>query len=218
VGQSRFAGLVEPALNFIAWFTKFETPDHLTSLIESCQTRLISETFDPRQLKVLVPAIIRLTLIVGEGWDQLWDYFSAWSVHPQRKIISPVMWTELAAHVCDPVKQMILQMCGDKWWKVELMSTRGQQCFEKALDIMTEEEVLLAIGTIVGENQLLEHHTDWFLLAIACKQRQALRDEIREILADKRPRDERYIRGELALIFGEEDEFEEEDPLWDTGT
>jgi hypothetical protein len=207
VAKSRFPDAIDQIISFLTWYARFQKEEDIRALIEDCQERVMT---DYTQIRAMVPAIIRLTLVAGQEWGMLWEYFSIWSRHSQLKVISDIMWPELAARMCPAIKQMILQMCGDEWWKSELASDSGQHCMKKAVEAMTEEEVLLAVGTIVGENDVLERAADRSLLRILCNQRPDQRRQIKEILADRRSDEDCYVHGEWAGIFEDDDEEEED--------
>jgi hypothetical protein len=211
VGRSRSDGLIEPTLNLLVWYYSKHRED-LQSLIQECQDRLVSDHQPGLEKKLLVPAIIRLSLIAETEWTVLWEYFAAWSFHKQIKVIATIMWGELEVKMCETIKQLVLQMCGDDWWKLELVSVRGKSCFQKALEIMTDDDALLAVGTIVGDNEIVDGITDWKLLAHVFRFRITQRNEIREILNEKRPENEKHIQAEVGEIFGTEeaDEYEDE--------
>jgi hypothetical protein len=71
---------------------------------------------------------------------------------------------------------------------------------------MSDDEVLMVVGTIAGEEAVVVATGDWKLLAAVFRKREGQQATIREILREKRPATEAHIRDAVAEIFEREPE------------
>jgi hypothetical protein len=199
VVQSRTADLISPALRLIVSHCQTH-PDEIPELRGQFHDHIMKRVEYDLTYRVYVPAVIRITLIGERPFEILSGFFDAWLCLSSVKVILTFLFTELNIHMCEVVRRLIMQMCGDLGWRVHLAERTGLKAFEAAVSGMSDDEALTVIGTIGGQG-LVVSVVDWHLLAAVFRKRESQQATIREILRHKRPVSEGHIRAQITEIF-----------------
>jgi hypothetical protein len=203
VASSNDIGFVNPALDFVVAVCR-KTSE--TELVNDCN-KILAKTKTDIGIKVYVPVIIRLVLLVENASERLWELFTEWIGFQHWVQISLVLFGELAKQMCPSVKPVVMQMCAAEEWKFEI-NHRGKACFERAVEIMTDEEALTTIGAIVGELDEITTSADWSLVYVVFRKFPGQAGAIKDILRDKVPVRGRHVMGSMENVFADDSEEE----------